>query len=107
MQAISLLSVDKLLDSVLGFRPTEADMQLMVKAEAITGKKRSDILRACFYRAIGPVVDALEQQRQQSRSDFDTTLTTVLKLTEGKPGAIQLYGARPVKYPKPTKPKPS
>lgn len=84
MVSLSLPDVEKLLDKVLGFRPTQSDMDIVLKAEQLTGKKRSDLLRACFYHSIQTVVDNLDQQRQELREDFDRTLSTTAQLRPEK-----------------------
>ncbi len=103
MAAFTLPSVEKLLDTVLGFRPTEADMELITKAEAITGKKRSDLLRACFHGAIGAVVDKFDAQRQTAKSEFERTLGVL----QDSPNASVPLLPRAVNYTKPPKRKAS
>lgn len=84
MVALSLPDVEKLLDKVLGFRPTQSDMDIVLKAEQLTGKKRSDLLRACFYHSIQAVVESLDEKRQELREDFERTLSTTAQLRPEK-----------------------
>lgn len=63
------------LNTVLGFRPTDEELEAVVKAEEATGRNRSDILRACFHYAGKAVVQAMKAQRDAAASAFETAMS--------------------------------
>lgn len=95
MRSLTFPNVDKLLDTVLGFRPTEAEMDLISKAEGITGRKRSDLLRACFHSSIRAVVETLDAERAHAKADFERTLTA---LADGPASIKPPPGTKPASY---------
>lgn len=62
------------LNTVLGFRPTDAELKTIEEAELATGRNRSDIMRACFHGSIGQIVRALVAERRAALTAFEAAL---------------------------------
>lgn len=62
------------LNTVLGFRPTDAELKTIDEAELATGRNRSDIMRACFHASVGQVVRALVAERRAALTAFEAAL---------------------------------
>ena len=74
MHTLTLEPMPKL-NTVLGFRPTDDELDAVLKAEEATGRNRSDILRACFHYAGKAVVSAMKAQRDAAASAFDSVMS--------------------------------
>ena len=62
------------LNSVVGFRPTDAELRAIEAAELATGRNRSDILRACFEEAITTVTEAMRAERDAGMEVLEAAL---------------------------------